>query len=258
MAELVLVTGAAGNMGRMLRRGLQRPLRLIDSAPDEGCAQASVTDLDAMRTAMRGATAVVHLAGITEEDSWERIVNVNVNGTRTVLEAARLEGVTQVVLASSNHAAGFQERGPAELPADVRARPDTYYGFSKAASESLGALYHDRFGMNVVCLRIGTCYEKPFDVRGLSTWLSPGDAVRLVDAALDARGFGIVWGVSDNTRRWWSLEEGREIGYVPQDDAERFAAEMEAKAAGDAAADLGRRYVGGFFCALPLGERPAG
>ncbi|MEU5365727.1 NAD(P)-dependent oxidoreductase [Streptomyces sp. NPDC005925] len=258
MDQLVLITGAAGNMGRMLRDGLRRPMRLTDSVPEEGCARASVTDLDAMRAAMRGVSAVVHLAGITDEDTWERIVDVNVDGTRTVLEAARLEGVRQVVLASSNHAVGFQERGTGELPGDVPARPDTYYGFSKAAGEALGALYHDRFGMNVVCLRIGTCYDKPFDVRSLSTWLSPADAVRLVDAALDAEGYHLVWGVSDNTRRWWSLETGKKIGYEPQDDAEVFAAEMEAKAAGDRAADLGGRYVGGFFCALPLGQPPVG
>ncbi|MFJ6480559.1 MULTISPECIES: NAD-dependent epimerase/dehydratase family protein [unclassified Streptomyces] len=256
MDQPVLITGAAGNMGRMLRQGLRHPLRLTDSTPDEGCEQASVTDLDAMRAAMRGASAVVHLAGITDEDSWERIVDVNVDGTRTVLEAARLEGVQQVVLASSNHAAGFQERGAGELPGDITARPDTYYGFSKAALESLGALYHDRFGMNVVCLRIGTCYDKPFDVRSLSTWLSPADCVRLVEASLRAEGFHIVWGVSDNTRRWWSLDAGRHIGYVPRDDAEVFAEEMLAKASGDLSADLGQRYVGGFFCALPLGERP--
>lgn len=252
----VLVTGAAGNIGMMLREGLRRDLRLTDAVPDDHCSRASVTDLEAMRHAMRGVSAVVHLGGLADEDRWDRILDVNVHGTWTVLEAARLEGVRQIVLASSNHAAGFQERRPGETPADVPPRPDTYYGFSKAALESLGSLYHDRFGMNVVCLRIGTCYDEPFDVRSLSTWLSPGDAVRLVEAALRAEGFHVVWGVSDNTRRWWSLDAGHKIGYFPADDAERYAAELIARADGDNGFDLGQRYVGGFFCDLPLGVPP--
>ncbi len=251
--QLVLITGAAGNMGRMLREGLRSPLRLTDSVPDEDCLLASVNDLAAMRAVMRGVTAVVHLAGITEEDDWDRIIDVNLNGTRTVLEAARLEGVEQVVLASSNHAAGFQRKGDGDMPADAAARPDTYYGFSKAALESLAALYHERFGMNIVCLRIGTCYDKPDDIRGLSTWLSPSDAVRLVEASIEAEGLHTVWGVSDNTRRWWSLDEGKAIGYHPEDDAEVFAADL----AGQVPDELGQRYVGGYFCELPLGERPS-
>jgi NADP-dependent aldehyde dehydrogenase len=246
----ILITGAAGNMGRLLRPRLGGELRLLDREPIPDAADAivaSVTDLDAMRAAVRGVSGILHLGGISVEDSWEKILDVNVNGTRTVLEAARLEGVEQVVLASSNHAVGFHGREEGMLPADVAQRPDTYYGVSKVAVEALGSLYHDRYGINVVCLRIGSCFERPTNARMLWTWMSPDDGARLVRAALGAKGFHIVWGISANTRRWWSLEAGEAIGYHPQDDAEAFAAEI-------AGTSDDESLAGGAFTRVPLGE----
>ena len=269
MDQRVLITGAAGKVGRMVRaRTTVRPLRLLDMVPPEPAGPgedvetitASVTDAGAMNAACRDVSAVVHLGGISDEAEWETVLDVNVHGTRTVLEAARRAGVPRVVLASSNHAVGFATRDEGDpLPADVSPRPDTYYGFSKVAVEALGRLYHDRFGMDVICLRIGTMSECPTAPRALATWLSPGDGTRLVEACLSAPspGFRIVWGVSRNTRRWWSLAEGRRLGYEPRDDAEEFASDVLAGGQRvDPAAPVHFR-VGGPFCDTPLGAERA-
>jgi uronate dehydrogenase len=71
--------------------------------------------------------------------------------------------------------------------------------------ESLGRLYADTYGIDVYCLRIGSCFEVPTNVRHLSTWLSPDDGARLMNACLgtDNGGFQPIWGVSANARRWW-------------------------------------------------------
>ena len=264
--QTVLITGASGRIGVMLRTRLARPgrvLRLLDVVPPapasageaaEVLPAASVTDAAAVRRALDGADAVVHLGGIPVEDTWENILSVNIDGTRTVLEQARLAGVTRVVLASSNHAVGFVRRASwpdGELPAGVPPRPDTYYGVSKVAMEALGSLYHSRFGMDVICLRIGTCEYTPPDTRSLSTWLSADDMGRLAEAAITAPapGFRIVWGISHNTRRWWSLAEGEAIGYHPVDDAETYADQVPVTGGHDTS---GR--IGGMFCNIPLGE----
>ncbi|HEU4676494.1 MAG TPA: hypothetical protein VFS29_10920, partial [Motilibacteraceae bacterium] len=91
-----------------------------------------------------------------------------------------------------------------------------------------GSLYVDRYGLDVVCLRIGSFGERPANRRHLATWLSPGDAVRLVQAGLTAPGpgFAVVYGVSENTRGWWDLSTARALGYAPQDDAEAYAADV--------------------------------
>ena len=239
MTGPVLLTGAAGQIGTVLRGGLPEhgwALRsldvvpLTDTRPGEEHLVADVTDLAAMTAAAEGAGAVVHLAGISGESTWAAVSHANIEGTYCVLEAARQAGVTRVVLASSNHATGFTPRPASGLlrESDAPPRPDTFYGVSKVAMEALGSLYVDRYGLDVVCLRIGSASPEPATTRQLATWLSPADQVGLVDAALRAPspGFAVVWGVSANTRNWWDLTAARALGYDPQDDAEPFAEAM--------------------------------
>lgn len=257
MTGVVLLTGAAGLIGTALRTRMVRPgrtMRLLDVAPlgelapGEEAVRTSITDAASVAAACEGVDAIVHLAGIPGEASFEELQAVNVEGTRNVFEGAREHGVQRVVLASSNHAVGFARKTSEPLPADVPFAPDTWYGWTKTATESMGALYHHRFGIDVVSLRIGTCRVKPPDTRALSTWLSLDDAARLVEASLSTPSpvFTQVWGVSNNTRNWWSPAAGEAIGYHPEDNAEAFADDVT----GDPT-DL----VGGPFTTIPLGVR---
>jgi nucleoside-diphosphate-sugar epimerase len=276
--QTVLVTGAGGRVGRMLRRRLARPgrlLRLVDAVPQRPAEAGeqvetilgTVNDRDLMRRVSVGCDAVLHLGALPGESTWELLQSVNVDGTRTVLDAACAAGVPRVLLASSAHVAGFYRRpgsgpepagvlahpGPDGLPAAVPARPDTYYGVSKAAAEALGSLYADRFAMTVIALRLGDCAPEPPGAWALHSWLSPDDCARLVEAGLvtDLIGYHVVWGISRNARRWWSLAEGERIGYFPRDDAEQYA-DRVAAAEGPRATTLG--LVGGRSTTVPLGE----
>jgi hypothetical protein len=128
--------------------------------------------------------------------------------------------------------------------------PDSYYGVSKAAGESLASLYHSRYGLDAICIRILTCAERPPTIRALSTWLSPDDAGRLFEACLSAPspGFRVVFGVSANTRGGWvSLDEARALGYEPRDDAEVYAAEVIAANGEPDPADPVLAHLGGEF-----------
>jgi uronate dehydrogenase len=229
----VLLTGAAGTIGTALRErlpGLGHELRGVDRSPADGVTVTDVTDAAALDAVVAGCTAIVHLAGQPTEAPWEQIRHANLDGTYQVLEAARRHGVRRVLLASSNHAVGFEPLpvDGTQLPADVAARPDTLYGVSKVFGEALGRYYVDRYGLQVACLRIGTFAPRPPDRRSLSTWLSPDDSARLVDACLrsETLSYRIVWGISANTRRTWSLEAGYDLGYRPVDDAETYAASL--------------------------------
>jgi uronate dehydrogenase len=144
--------------------------------------------------------------------------------------------------ASSNHAVGRTPRSEL-LTTDVRLRPDTFYGVAKASAEALLSLYVDRYDIAATALRIGTFDERPTTVRSLSTWLSPGDAVRMVDAAVRSElpGFHAVHGISANTRAWWDLSPGRAMGYHPRDDAEAYAEHIAPRAEDEGEA----AYVGG-------------
>jgi uronate dehydrogenase len=233
----VLVTGAAGLIGRTACTGLNARgwlVRGLDRVPLDGVeglayppVVADVQDAGAVRAAMDGAAAVVHLAGISGEATFPEILAANIDGTYQVFEAARQAGVPRVVYASSNHAVGMTPRTEL-LGIDVPPRPDTYYGVSKVFGEALGRLYVDRYGLEVVCLRIGTWQPVPTEPRHLSTWLSPADGVRLLHAALTAPDvdFAVVYGISANTRAWWDLAPARALGYLSIDDAEDYAAQV--------------------------------
>jgi uronate dehydrogenase len=275
--QRVLITGAGGRIGRMLRDRLVRPgrvLRLIDrgaqSKPADGEAvellTGDITDPATMAAACAGVDAVIHLGALKTENTWENLIRINVDGTRTVLEAACGAGVPRVVLASSVHAVGFYRRpgscpepagipvqsGPDGVPELVPVRPDSYYGVSKAAVEALGSLFADRFGMTVFALRLGDCTPEPPGEWALHSWLSPNDCARLVEAclAVDEPGYRMLWGISRNTRRWWSLAAGEAIGYHPQDDAEEYADKVP-PAVGDRAATMG--LLGGRHTTVALG-----
>ncbi|WP_019818966.1 NAD-dependent epimerase/dehydratase family protein [Saccharomonospora saliphila] len=265
-ATRIALTGAAGSLATDVLPGLsgsgyhvvgvdRRATTETAAAACQDWARCEITDTEALRTAFAGCGAVVHLAGIPLEADWATVSRINIDGTQAVLEAARRAGVRRVVLASSIHAVGYVGvPGDGQpVPDDVPPRPDTFYGVSKAALEALGSLYHDRYGLEVVCLRIASRFDRPRDERMLSTWLSPEDATRLVTAALSAPdvGFRLVWGVSANTRGYLSHAGGAALGFTPHDDAERYADVLLADAETNpalAASEEDRRFIGGVFC----------
>ncbi|MGW1283619.1 NAD-dependent epimerase/dehydratase family protein [Streptomyces sp. NPDC002586] len=254
----VLLTGAAGGLGTLMRSllpGYGYTLRLFDVRPVEGEPGAITADLGdpaALREAMRGVDAVLHLAGISLEAPFEKILKSNIEGTYNLYEAARLEGVPRIVFASSNHAVGYTPAprvGEPPIPIDTPRRPDTFYGLSKSFGEDLAQLYWDRHGLETVSVRIGSCFPEPTSVRMLSVWMSPADGARLFHAALTAERVGhtVVYGSSANTRLWWDLTTARALGYAPQDDSEPYADKLIAEQGELDPENPAHSHLGGHF-----------
>ena len=206
----MLITGASGHIGTVIRPALREgveELRLSDLTPPDGLTgpetyvHADLRDFDAVQKAVDGVDAVVHLGAIPNEAPFEDIAGPNLHGVFHVFEACRRSSVKRIVYASSNHASGMNDVG-VPLDGSERARPDGLYGASKAYGEALGSMFVDRFGLSIVCLRIGSFRPTPGEKRELSTWISHADGLRLVQAALTADdvGFAIVYGASANTR----------------------------------------------------------
>ncbi|MFC5163838.1 NAD-dependent epimerase/dehydratase family protein [Nonomuraea angiospora] len=240
LPESVLVTGAAGNIGQVLRRTLLPKIarvRLSDLrdvgplAAHEEFVPADLLDLDQVRAAVRGTEAVIHLGGVSDEAGFDAIKGPNLEGVYNVFEACRREGVRLVVNTSSNRITGFHPAGTT-LDGEEAVRPDGLYGAAKAFGEALASLYADRFGLDVISVRVGSFEERPTEPRHLHTWLSHDDAARLYGACLTAppgSGHVVVYGVSRNTRSWWTQNAAASaLGYRPADDAEDFAAELGA------------------------------
>lgn len=258
----ILLTGAAGGLGTLMRGLLPAygyELRLLDVRRIEGEPDAITADLGdkkALREAVRGVDAVIHLAGISLESSFDKILRANIEGTYNLYEAAREEGVSRVVFASSNHAVGFTPRPVGDDPligVDAPRRPDTFYGLSKSFGEDLAQFYWDKHGIETVSVRIGSCFLEPSSVRMLSVWMSPGDGARLFHAALTASAVGhaVVYGSSANTRLWWDLSSARALGYEPQDDSEQYAEKLVAEQGELDPGNPDHANLGGHFCTNP-------
>jgi uronate dehydrogenase len=254
MSLRVLMTGAAGSIGRVLSAGLTdrgHEVVGLDLVPpmegdDRPWYVVDCTDPDAVRAvfAEERLDAVVHLAGNPGEDSLSGSLASHTVTTATLLDAAVAHDVHRFVYASSNHAVGHTPRTDL-LTVETRPRPDTFYGVGKVAAEALLSLYSDRYGIDALACRIGSFQPEPTSVRQLATWLSHDDCVRMFEACLTAPapGYAVLYGISANTRAWWDLEPGRALGYRPMDDAEEFA-DRVAPGADDAAEDA---HVGGPF-----------
>ena len=247
----VVITGAAGVIGTVLRNGLGEGLdvRGIDRkrTRDHGVDRANARRLKALDAAFAGADAVIDLAGTPHIDTpWREVWRNNLRATMNALEAARRNGVARFVYASTNHVTGMYERefpysaivagdysrlDPRSIPlidTTMPVRPDTPYAIGKVLGEAAARYYADAFGLATICLRIGTVNseDRPKQPRHFATLLTHADLISLCRCALQAAKelrFGIYYGVSDNTWRFWDIADAKgAIGFVPQDDAERL------------------------------------
>jgi NAD+ dependent glucose-6-phosphate dehydrogenase len=248
MDDTVLLTGAGGRVGGAILEYLadEYDWRLLyhnppTEEPDSPFLVGDVVDEALMAEACKGVDHVVHLAGDPRPEApWSSVLENNVHGTKVLLGAAVDAGVGKFVFASSNHAVGhyetdrkpelYREDDEFRLDGSELPRPGNFYGVSKAAGETLGRFYHDEHGISVCCLRIGnlTKGHPPVDYeRGQAMWLSHRDCAHLHDRALKADyGFEILYGISDNDRKYYSIERAREVlGYEPRDNSAHFDGE---------------------------------
>jgi uronate dehydrogenase len=255
----MVLTGAAGALGRWLRPrliekyGALRSSDIVDPAPahaGEEVVVADLADAAAIDRLVAGAGRIIHFGAVAYETDFDRINAANITGTYNVFEAARRHGAGPIVYASSNHATGFYTRDD-RMDGRAAHKPDSLYGLSKAFGEDLASLYCDKYGLDIACLRIGTAAPVPKEPRHLSTWHSYPDLLRLIEACFAAPklGFTVLYGVSNNARRWWRNDHAPHVAYAPQDNAEYAAAEMLRDGDKRDPEDPAVKYQGGPFVA---------
>jgi uronate dehydrogenase len=260
----ILLTGASGNLGRMLAKALAAEgfaLKLTDIAPfpDPLPAGASFTKVDlndgvALLRLAEGCGTILHFGGVSVERPFEEVLGPNIRGLYHVYEAARREGA-RVVFASSNHSIGFHERSET-IDADCDFLPDGYYGLSKAYGELMGRMYWHKHGVESVFIRIGSAIPEPVDARMLASWLSFPDLARLIARTVLTETLGgcrVIWGASANARMtWWGKDDREQLGWTPRDSADGFAGQLAGKVSGDPVIE---RYMGGAYCAIEYSRK---
>lgn len=266
----VALSGAGGIVGSILRKGLRergfdlraaggsRPLAPMFDGED--VMNGDLRDPAVVDRLLTGVDVLIHMAGTSVEKPLPEIIDNNLRALVEVYEGARRHKLRRVIFASSNHAFGMypvEER----LKLDAAYRPDGFYGLSKVWGEALARMYWDKHGIEGISLRIGTTMGKPPEnERQLSTWMGDDDLLQLVQRCIDAPdvGYAAVWGISNNARAYYDLSEGNAIGYLPTQNAEDWAAEVQAQP--NALDPIARRFQGGGFVTIdytPPERRPA-
>jgi nucleoside-diphosphate-sugar epimerase len=261
----VLITGATGLVGNIVYARLAdqpeaydpfgmarrpRPSARAESMaytdiPADRLRLADLTDFDAVRRAVEGMDAVVHMAAEPNGNApWERVLDSNIVGAHHIFEASRLAGVKRVVYASTNMvvfgyladepyrsslARGLEHATPEEFPPVLHTqptRPTTLYACSKVFGEALAHLYSQAHGMSCLCLRIGwvTSDDRLPSPRARMLWCSHRDIAQLVERCLqapDSLRFDVFFGQSDNRLNLVDIQHARDVlGYAPEDSAE--------------------------------------
>jgi uronate dehydrogenase len=261
--QRLLLTGAGGGLGTMLRERIKpwaEVVRLSDvraipgAGAGEEVVQCDLADREAVMALLDGVDAVLHFGGVSVEDTFETIMNANILGLHHLYEAVHKRGIRRVIYASSSHVVGYY---PTTQVVDAGAplRPDGIYGVSKCFGEALSRYYYDRFGIETVCLRIGSSFDEPRNARMMATFLAYDDLVELVRCALFTPRVGhtITYGVSDNPVRWWDNGQAAHLGFVPKHSSSRFAERFPQTGAWPPAGDVTATYQGGpFLLAGPI------
>lgn len=254
----LLLTGAAGGLGKVLRETLRPYAKIIrlsdiaEMAPPAGdheeVVQCNLADKAAVNALCEGVDAIAHFGGVSVERPFEEILEGNIKGVFHIYEAARKHGIKRVIFASSNHVIGFYKQSE-KIDASVPRRPDSYYGLSKSYGEDMASFYFDRYGIETVSIRIGSSFPEPLNRRMLASYLSYRDLTDLIGRSLFTPNVGhtVVYGASNNRDGWWDNHMASHLGFEPKDSSEPFRKKVEQQPPYEPN-DPALIYQGGAFC----------
>lgn len=235
MIGKILLTGAAGKLGRRLRAPLSLLCReliatdivpLTPVAPNEVVVQCDLADPAVVEKLLKDVDVIVHFAGYPREADWSTIIAANIISVTNLWEAAQKQGVQRIVYASTNHVVGMHSVA-AHIDVNAELKCDSRYGVSKAFTETLARFYYEKYGLQSLGIRIGRCEERATDARMLSTWIHPDDLTTFVKLGIEHPGAAeVVYGISANSKAWCKNPPHDLFPYTPKHSADTFAEEI--------------------------------
>ena len=266
MIEKLVLTGAGGRLGSYLREPISKLCKNLVSTDikknigplyeNEKFIQADLSNFDEINPIIENATMVCHFGAVVDELPFDKLLGPNYVGSYNIWESSRRHNVKRVIYSSSMHAVGMYPK-TMTLKTDTPHRPDSFYGLAKCFTEDLAKMYFEKNKIEAVCLRIASCAPVN-NARSLSSWLSYNDLIKLVIKAIDTpyTGYTVIYGISNNDRKNVDNSNASHIGYIPEDNAEIFAAEILQKDLTEELNDKGNQCHGGAFASTELGVSP--
>ena len=234
--NLILVTGSSGRIGRAVVAELQargHELRGFDRVPTPGVADMIVGTLTShadIARAMDGVHTLIHLAATPDDaDFLAEIVPNNIIGVYHIFEEAQKASVKRLIVASSGQVVWYQRmKGPLPIGVEVQPTPRYWYAAAKMFLEAAGRSFAEKFGIEVIAVRLGWCPRTPEQVEEIraeewaqDVYLSPGDAGRFFACAAEAtlnEKFNVVYATSKPKRLMYDLETTKKLlGFAPRE-----------------------------------------
>jgi len=260
----IVITGAAGRIGRLLRAYLEQQgadLLLLDHAPGDDPAIVAA-DLSLPEAPWAGllptGDTLVHLAADpSSQADWASLEPNNLDATLNLLQAAVTRRARRVVLASSVQAVLGHVGRAARIGTGGPGAPINFYGATKCVAERLGAHYARHFGLSVIVLRIGWVQageNRPGPHMGpvsdQQLWLGNRDCCTGLTSAIrapDDLRFGVFNLVSNNAGMPWDLDAGRRLlGWAPSEHSQPVeppGTDQATAVAGTSARNPARRWL---------------
>lgn len=262
MLNKLLITGAAGGIGLQLEGKLghiAKSIRLSDIVEPKSIPEgaefiaADLADPEAVNRIVEGCDGILHLGGISVENTFDRILQSNIIGVHNLYDAAQAHGQPRIFFASSNHAIGFY-RQDEKLDCTTAHKPDSWYGVSKSFGEATALMYFNKYGQESALVRIGSCFPEPKDQRMMATWLSLDDFISLVEKVFTAPRLAcpVIYGASDNDASWWDNSGVNYLGWRPKDNSAVFAEKISKTVPMPGKDEPVSVYQGGTFTAAPI------
>lgn len=264
MINKLLITGAAGGVGTLVHdklTSIAKTVRYSDIkeptylSADMEFIPCDLSNKAAVFSLLKDCDAILHLGGISTENTFDNILQANIVGVQNLYEAARHHNYPRIFLASSNHVVGFYKQDE-WLDSNAPHRPDSWYGVSKSFAEAVAHMYYHKFGQETAIVRIGSCFPTPKDHRMLATWFSADDLVALLKQVVTVPKLGcpIIYGVSNNDCKWWDNSPISYLGWQAKDNSQVFANEIYQTVPMPDKNDPTSVYQGGSFTAAPIVE----
>lgn len=233
---LILVTGCSGRIGKAVVQELQtrgHAVRGFDRSANANLVDMIVGTLTSeadVARALHGVQTVIHLAATPDDaDFLTEIVPNNIIGVFHLFEQAQRAGVRRLIVASSGQVVWHQRMtGPLPIGVDVQPTPRYWYAAAKLFLEGAGRSFAEKFGMEVLAVRLGWCPRTPEQVAEIraeqwaqDVYLSPGDAGRFFACAAEAvlpDRFAVVYATSKPKRVMYDLETTKKlVGFEPSE-----------------------------------------